>query len=82
VLEQAGNAFFREAVSALERHGPDLKAMGATLKATTGRKGPELFMPLRIALTGRLHGPELAPLLKLLSPNTARQRLEVWAKPH
>jgi glutamyl-tRNA synthetase len=81
VVEQAGNAFFREAVSALERHGPDLKAMGATLKAATGRKGPELFMPLRVALTGRLHGPELAPLLKLLSPSTARRRLEAWAKP-
>ncbi len=82
VVSDAGTSFFSEAVSALDRHGPDLKALGATLKAATGRKGPELYMPLRIALTGRLHGPELAPLLKVLPVSTARRRLETWSKPH
>jgi hypothetical protein len=37
-------------------------------------------MPLRVALTGQAHGPELAPLLKLMTPGTARQRLESHAK--
>lgn len=36
------------------------------LKELTGRKGRALFMPLRIALTGREQGPELADLLPLL----------------
>lgn len=36
------------------------------LKAETDRKGRALFMPLRIALTGRSSGPELAGLLPLL----------------
>ncbi|MCO5148047.1 MAG: glutamate--tRNA ligase [Aquamicrobium sp.] len=36
------------------------------LKETTGRKGRALFMPLRLALTGREEGPELADLLPLL----------------
>lgn len=36
------------------------------LKAESGRKGRALFMPLRIALTGRQWGPELAGLLPLL----------------
>lgn len=36
------------------------------LKAETGRKGKQLFMPLRIALTGRAWGPVLADLLPLL----------------
>lgn len=36
------------------------------LKNLTGRKGRALFMPLRLALTGRDHGPELAGLLPLL----------------
>lgn len=36
------------------------------LKDTTGRKGRALFMPLRLALTGREQGPELADLLPLL----------------
>lgn len=36
------------------------------VKAATGRKGRALFMPLRLALTGREQGPELADLLPLL----------------
>ena len=36
------------------------------LKPLTGRKGRALFMPLRLALTGRDTGPELAGLLPLL----------------
>ncbi len=82
IVSEAGTEFFREAVNALDQHGQDLKALGASLKAATGRKGPELYMPLRLALTGRLHGPELAPLLKLLPLNTARRRLETWSKAH
>jgi glutamyl-tRNA synthetase len=36
------------------------------LKSETGRKGKALFMPLRLAITGRASGPELADLLPLL----------------
>ncbi|MEX0346780.1 MAG: glutamate--tRNA ligase [Rhizobiaceae bacterium] len=36
------------------------------VKSATGRKGKQLFMPLRVALTGRTSGPELAGLLPLL----------------
>ena len=36
------------------------------VKAATGRKGKTLFRPLRLALTGRESGPEMADLLPLL----------------
>ena len=36
------------------------------VKAATGRKGKGLFMPLRKALTGMDHGPEMAALMPLL----------------
>lgn len=36
------------------------------VKVESGRKGKALFMPLRIALTGRAQGPELADLLPVL----------------
>jgi glutamyl-tRNA synthetase len=36
------------------------------VKQVTGRRGKALFMPLRLALTGRESGPELANLLPLL----------------
>ncbi len=38
----------------------------AAVKAATGRKGRALFMPLRKALTGRAHGPDMARLMPLL----------------
>lgn len=38
----------------------------AAVKAATGRKGKGLFMPLRKALTGMDHGPEMAELMPLL----------------
>lgn len=46
--------------------GETWKVWTTQLKTDTGRKGRGLFMPLRIALTGRSWGPELADLLPLL----------------
>ena len=46
-----------------------------TLKEKTGRKGKSLFMPLRLALTGKSHGPELAALLPVIGPDKTRARL-------
>ena len=42
------------------------------VKAATGRKGKQLFMPLRKALTGRAHGPDMSKLLPLLKNIKAR----------
>ena len=42
------------------------KAMVERLKTTTGRKGKELFMPLRLAMTGLEHGPELVRSIPLI----------------
>lgn len=47
----------------------------SALKDKTGRKGKDLFMPLRQALTGKSHGPEMSELLLLIGPETARKRL-------
>jgi glutamyl-tRNA synthetase len=47
----------------------------SALKAKTGRKGRELFLPLRKALTGLDHGPELAPLLPLIGAKAVGERL-------
>jgi glutamyl-tRNA synthetase len=46
-----------------------------TLKNITGRKGRALFHPLRLALTGRDTGPELAALLPLIGKAKAAARL-------
>src|SRR5580658_1622905 len=49
------------------------------LKQATGRKGRTLFMPLRAALTGEDHGPELRELLPLIGRARAEQRLRIAA---
>lgn len=46
------------------------------VKAATGAKGRALFMPLRLALTGLDHGPELARLLPLIGRDRALARLQ------
>lgn len=46
-----------------------------SVKEKTGRKGKELFMPLRQALTGMNHGPELSVLMPLIGPEKTKQRL-------
>jgi glutamyl-tRNA synthetase len=80
VIAAAGPAFFSAATEALDQSGADLKQLTKILKERTGRKGADLYMPLRVALTGQAHGPELAPLLQLMTPGTARRRLESHAK--
>ena len=47
----------------------------SALKERTGRKGKALFLPLRLALTGREHGPDMAALLPLIGREAALQRL-------
>ncbi|TDR94506.1 glutamate--tRNA ligase [Enterovirga rhinocerotis] len=51
------------------------KAWTAAVKDATGRKGKALFLPLRLALTGLDHGPDLASLLPLIGPDRSRARL-------
>ncbi|MGE0774369.1 MAG: glutamate--tRNA ligase [Sphingomonadaceae bacterium] len=50
-------------------------ALTGALKDRTGRKGKALFLPLRQALTGIDHGPDMAALLPLIGRERALQRL-------
>ncbi|MBV8237920.1 MAG: glutamate--tRNA ligase [Sphingomonas sp.] len=55
--------------------GDPWHALTAALKDATGRKGKPLFLPLRRALTGRDHGPDMAALLPLIGRDRALARL-------
>jgi glutamyl-tRNA synthetase len=50
-------------------------ALTAALKEATGRKGKALFLPLRLALTGRPSGPDMHALLPLIGQDEAGSRL-------
>ena len=47
----------------------------SAIKEATGRKGRDLFMPLRMALTGQAHGPEMQNLLPLIGGQRVKARL-------
>jgi len=46
------------------------------IKKNTERKGKDLFMPIRLALTGQEHGPELKLLVNLIAREEILGRLE------
>jgi len=74
----ADKEFLAQAAENLPSGSWDLTTWGQwtdTLKAKTGRKGKDLFMPLRLALTTYDHGPEMKFLLPLIGERRARELL-------
>jgi glutamyl-tRNA synthetase len=76
-IDAAGRGLFQAAAAAAG--GNDFAVIVQAVKVATGLKGPALFKPLRAALTGRLAGPELGPLLKAMPAGTAQRRLARFA---
>ena len=77
VIEDAGLA--AKAAALLPPEPWDEATWGAWTKAVsaeTGAKGRGLFHPLRLALTGLEHGPELKKLLPLIGRDQVLARLE------
>ena len=71
--------FLAAAEAALPAGEPTSDTWGtwtSSLKESTGRKGKQLFMPLRQALTGLDRGPEMGTLLSLIGEARARARLK------
>jgi nondiscriminating glutamyl-tRNA synthetase len=75
VVCEAGEQFFVEAEQAIDKYGIDLQQVLADMKQSLGLSGKKLFMPLRVALTGKLHGPELAPIAEILGQKKVKHRL-------
>lgn len=68
-VAEEDRAFVAEAFALLPDHPYDGATWGdwtARVKKATGRKGKALFMPLRLAVTGRARGPEMADVMPLL----------------
>lgn len=68
---------FLEQVRALETFNVDgIKAAIKAVQTSTGFKGKQLFMPIRAALTGQTHGPDLNQSIALLGREKVEQRLQ------
>ena len=69
IIEDGDESFVAEALSLLPDTPFDADTWSSwttAVKEATGRKGRGLFRPLRLALTGQEHGPEMAALMPLL----------------
>jgi glutamyl-tRNA synthetase len=64
-----------EVAGQIDWAGDPWHALTAALKDATGRKGKTLFLPLRLALTGRAQGPDMAALLPLIGRERTIARL-------
>ncbi|MXP26988.1 glutamate--tRNA ligase [Altererythrobacter indicus] len=71
--------FLAQAAEALTWGDEPWGTLTQALKEQTGRKGKALFLPLRQALTGLDHGPDMKAMLPLIGEATARERLQAAA---
>lgn len=78
-LSDEDRAYVAQAAETLTWSEDPWHATTDVLKAATGRKGKALFLPLRLALTGRPSGPDMAALLPLIGQEEARARLTAAA---
>ncbi|EAQ28260.1 glutamyl-tRNA synthetase [Erythrobacter sp. NAP1] len=76
VFNDEDRAYLADAAQALDWGDDPWSALTSALKGKTGRKGKALFLPLRQALTGMNHGPDMGELLPLIGEDEARARLE------
>ncbi|HVV67875.1 MAG TPA: glutamate--tRNA ligase [Gammaproteobacteria bacterium] len=76
ILREAGAKYFAVVEKVLNQQGAKLDDVIAALKTELQVKGKMLFQPLRIALTGEMHGPELLVIFELLGEKRLADRIE------
>jgi len=55
-----------------------IKLLFKEIQKETGYKGKNLFMPIRVALTGKTHGPELVEIIEIVGKENILKRLEFF----
>ncbi len=76
ILKNAGENFFVELEKSAEQHKTDIKSILNDLKAKLNVSGKNLFMPVRLSLTGKEHGPELVNIVNLLGVKKMQERFQ------
>ncbi len=75
LIKPLGNDFFLKATEVIEKNWPDWKLAMQQLSSFSGKKGKDLFLPIRLALTGDKAGPELDHIADLLGKERVIKRL-------
>lgn len=60
----------------------DVKTILKTLQKETGHKGKALFMPVRVAITGQVHGPDIAEIIEIIGVDHVLKRIEHTLNTH
>jgi nondiscriminating glutamyl-tRNA synthetase len=68
-------AFLQEIESLTEFTATQIKAAVKAVQKGTGHKGQKLFMPIRAAVTGQTHGPDLMLAMELLGSEKVKKRV-------
>ena len=77
ILKQAGTKFFKIIYDYLITNSSiNFQEILKLLKGALNCTGKKLFMPIRIALTGKTHGPELENIMELMGIELVRLRIE------
>jgi len=77
VINEAGTDFYQQALDSwLSLDEPDWKSWMGLVKESTGCKGKALFMPLRVALSGALHGPDMSSIVSFLGHDGIVARID------
>jgi glutamyl-tRNA synthetase len=75
-IRAAGIGFYKIARDHAERAGDDFRVYAHAVSVASGARGKALYLPLRAALTGEIHGPEMDRVWRLLGAERVRQRLD------
>ncbi len=76
ILTKVGQDFFDKCKDLYGKDHPDWKSFLHELSISTGKKGKDIFLPLRIALSGLDSGPELDELAGLLGKDRVLERFD------
>jgi nondiscriminating glutamyl-tRNA synthetase len=69
-------AFSHELDQLPEFKAAEIKAAMKAVQKSTGQKGKNLFMPIRSAVTGQTHGPDLPQAIELLGKMKVQARIK------
>ncbi len=76
IVQEAGKAYFIAALDAVEKYQYDVKHITQHISEQVNVKGKKLFQPLRVVLTGDVHGPDLGQLLVMMDLDEIKKRLK------
>ena len=76
------NLFIQKMMQSEKFDADAVKAILKEIQKETGHKGKNLFMPVRVAITGQVHGPDIAIVTEILGKELTKERIEFCLTHH